>query len=881
MRQVRAFLLRVIGSFRAAPDYREEMEAHLALAIEENIRRGMSPDAARRTALMQSGGFTRGAEGVHEQHGLPWLQETLRDARLALRALRHNPAYTVVAVVTLALGVGANTAIFSVVRGVVLRPLPYREPERLVSLESTIGERGSSVSVPDFLDWRAQSSSMRGISASYTGTQQTVLTGSGEPERLAQVRVSANTLDVLGIAPLLGRGFADGEDDPGAPRVALLREDFWLRRFGGDSSLVGRTLIFDGFPTTIIGIAPRTLRWPAEADVWMTTRFTPRDAAPAARGARWLTVIGRLADHATLSQSRDEFSAIATRLQQLDPAHNGDVGTRVTPLLESMTGDLETPLYVLLGAVGFVLLIACANVASLSLGRVAARDGELAVRTALGASRGRIARQVLTENLVLATIGGVAGIGVAILALKALLAVAPPDLPRVGDVRLDGSVIAFTFALTVFSGIVFGVFPAVRAAPTGVHDRLRSAGRGGRGSREHGRSRRVLVVAEVALAVVLVTGAGLLLRSFALLRAVDPGFRTDGVTTFSVLLPSTRYDGEARVESFTADLLARLHRLPGVSSAAMSFALPLSGDSFGFTFTISGRETASGADEPRAQARVASDEYFAAMGIPLVRGRLFDERDQRGGHQVLVISSELARRYFPNEDPIGRVLQTGWGNGVPGQAFGGEVIGVVGDVRQSAIEQAATPHMYMRAAQWPLDEFDVVVRSSAPYAAVVSGAHGVLRALDPDIPLGAARPLGDLVDGALGHRRFYMLLLGAFAGVALALALVGIYGVIAYAVRQRRQELGVRLALGASRAGVVRLVLGDGLRLVAIGVVTGTIAAFALTRLLATLLYEVTPTDPATFSLSVLALVAAATVACVLPARGAARLDPVETIRAD
>ena len=881
MRPLRAFLLRLVGSFRPGTDARDEMEAHLEMQVDENIRRGMTPDAARRDALMQSGGLTRGGEAVHEQHGLPWLQETLRDVRFALRALRHNPVYTLVAIMTLALGVGANTAIFSVVRGVVLRPLPYREPERIVSLTSTIGERESSVSVPDFLDWRRQAQSMQGITASYTGTQETVLTGSGEPERLTQVRVSANAFDVLGMPPLLGRGFAEGEDDPGAPRVALLHEDFWRRRFGSDSSIVGRTLIFDGFPTTIIGIAPRALRWPAEADVWMTTRFTARDAAATARGARWLTVIGRLAGHASLTQAQDEFSAIATRLQQLDPDHNADVGARVTPLLETITGDLQKPLWVLLGAVGFVLLIACANVASLSLGRVAAREAELAVRTALGASRLRIARQVLTENLVLASIGGLAGVGVALLALKALLAVAPADLPRVKDVRLDGAVIAFTLALTVFAGVMFGVMPAVRAAATGLHDRLRSAGRGGRGSRESGRSRRLLVVVEVALAVVLVTGAGLLLRSFALLRAVDPGFRTDGVTTFSVLLPSTRYEGPAQWVAFTGDLLDRLHRIPGVSSAATSFSLPLSGDSFGFTFTISGRETGSGADEPRAQVRVASDEYFATMGIPLVRGRLFDAREQRGGHQVLVISAELARRYFPNEDPIGRVLQTGWGNGDPTRSFGGEVIGVVGDVRQSAMEKDVTPHMYMSATQWPLDEYDVVVRATTPFAEVVSGARGVLRALDPDIPLGGARPLSDLVDGALGHRRFYLLLLGAFAGVAMALALIGIYGVMAYGVRMRRQEIGVRLALGSSRAGVVRLVLGDGLRLVAAGVALGAVAALALTRLLASLLYEVRATDPVTFVLAALALVAAATMACVVPARAAAALDPIETIRAD
>lgn len=880
MRRVRAFLLRIIGSFRPAPDYREEMEAHLAMQTDENIRRGMSPIEARRAALLQSGGVTRGVEGVHEQHGLPWLQETLGDVRYAWRALRHNKLYTLVAVSTLALGVGANTAIFSVVNGVVLQPLPYPEPERLVSVQSTIGERVLSASGPDFMDWRRQSRTLGAIAASYTSLHETVLTGSGEPERLSQVRVTANALDVLGVRPLLGRTFAAGEDDRGAPRVALLREDLWTRRFGGDSSIVGRTLTFDGYPTTIIGIVPRWLRWPADADVYMTTRFEERDLAAAARGARWLTVVGRLRNGVTLEDAQSELSTIAARLQQLDPVHNADVQTRVTPLLQSMVGDLQKPLYVILGAVGFVLLVACANVASLSLGRIAAREPELAVRTALGASRWRIARQVLIENLVLAALGGIVGAVVAAQGLRLLLAIAPDDLPRIHDVQLDGHVLAFTLALTVLAGILFGVTPAVRAA-AGTHDRLRAAGRSGHGSRESGRFRRLLVVCEVAMAVVLVTGAGLLLRSFALLRAVDPGFRADGVATFAVSLPNTRYESAEQWDAFSSALLARLRRLPGVTSAATSFVLPLSGGGFGFTFTISGRDVPGGAEEPRAQVRVAGPEYFKTMGIPLLRGRLYDARDRLGGASVLVISSELANRYFQGEDPIGRYLETGWSNGVPGRKFGGEVIGIVGDVRQSTLESGVSPHMYMSDAQWPLNDYDVVVRSSASFESVVLGARTALRELDPDIPLGGARPLTQLVDGALGTRRFYMLLLGAFAGVALALALVGIYGVMAYGVRLRRQEIGVRLALGASRVRIVQMVLGDGLRLVAIGIVAGTLAALALTRVLASLLYEVKSTDPVTFTLAAGSLVAAATLACILPARGAARLDPVQTIRAD
>ncbi|MBC7895161.1 MAG: ABC transporter permease [Cytophagaceae bacterium] len=879
MTTLRAFLLRLVGAFRdsSAADAaaREEMQAHLAMDVRENMRRGMSAEAARREALARAGGITQAAELVRERRGLPWMQEVGTDLRLAARALRHHPGFTAVAVITLALGVGANTAIFSVVNGVVLQPLAYPDADRLVTLASTMGERSMEVSGPDFIDWREQARSFSGIAAAYTS--ETVLTGSGEPERLQQARVTANTLGVLALNPRFGRGFAEGEDEPSAARVAMLGEDFWQRRFGGDSSVVGKTMTFDGYPTTIIGIAPREMRWPQAADVWMTTRFTDRDLSPGARGARWITVLGRIAPDATLPAARRELGAIAARLEQLDPKHNEGVGARVTPFLESIVGELETPLFVLLGAVGFVLLIACANVASLTLGRVASRDAELAVRTALGATRGRIARQIMTESLLLAMLGGALGVGLALVGMRALLAIAPADLPRVHDVSLDASVLAFTLALTVLAGVLFGVVPAMQGAATGLHDRLRSAGRGTKGSRSSGRSRRMLVVTEVALAVVLLAGAGLLLRSFARLRSVDPGFQATSVTTFSVSLPSTRYAGAESQRQFSRDLLDGLRQVPGVASAGTSFALPLSGVGFGFTFEIAGRTVGTGPNEPRAQARVASTAYFATMGIPVVRGRVFDERDQPGALPALVISSELARRYFPDRDPIGQRLLTGWTR--DSVRFGGAVVGVVGDVRQFALDGGVTAHMYMSDAQWPLNEYDVVVRTTVPGDGLTSAMRAVLHRLDPDVPMGGVRPLGSLVDASLGSRRFYMQLLGGFAAVAMALAIVGIYGVIAYGVRLRRQEIGVRLALGATRRGILTMVLSDGLRLVCIGVGIGVVAATLLTRFLSTLLFEVGRFDPVSFGVASLALVVAAALACVVPARGAAALDPVEIIR--
>ncbi|MEP7346060.1 MAG: ABC transporter permease [Gemmatimonadaceae bacterium] len=881
MRQLRAAAHRIAGLFggrRADTDLREEFESHVVLQTAENIRRGMAPNEARRQALIASGGLVVAVESVRERRGLPWAETLLADVRYGVRSLRRSPAFTVVAAITLALGIGANTAIFSVVNGVVLHPLPYPDPDRLVSITSTRNGVEMAVSVRDFVDWREQSKTFTGLAAGVTNS--TILTGSGEPERLSQARVTANTLDVLSIRPVLGRAFLAGEDEESAPRIAMLSEGLWRRRFGGDSTVVGRALVFDGFPTTVVGIAPAGLQWPEAVDVWMTTRFTQNDLSQSSRGARWLSVIGRVGPATPLTAARAEMDGVARRLAQFDPRHNTNVEASVTPLLASLVGEIQRPLFVLLGAVGFVLLIACANVASLSLGRVAARDSELAVRAALGAGRGRLARQILTESLLLAIAGGALGLLLAFAGMRALVVIAPADLPRLDEVTLDGSVLAFTFAITLVTGVLFGVVPALQGAATELHGRLRAAGRGALGGKGNARSRRALVVAEMALAIVLLAGAGLLLRSFALLRDVDPGFVAERVVTFGVALPpDTRYAAPEQQRQFTASLLDGIARAPGVSAAAMSFALPLSGDNFGFTFEVLGRAPAPADNEPRAQARVASAKYFAAMGIPLIRGRLFDERDREGGRQVLVISAEVARRYFAGEEPIGKYLQTGWG--MDGKRYGGEVIGVVGDVRQVALDQDRTPHMYMSYEQWPLNEYDVIVRSTAPPAVTFSAARSVLKQLDGEIPMNGARPLADIVDRSLGPRRFYLTLLTAFAAVAMALALVGIYGVIAYGVQQRRREIGIRLALGASHHRVVGMVLSEGLRLVAAGVVLGMVGALALTRLLDALLFQVGARDQLTFAVAPALLTLAAALACLLPARRAARQNPAETIRAD
>jgi putative ABC transport system permease protein len=624
------------------------------------------------------------------------------------------------------------------------------------------------------------------------------------------------------------------------------------------------------------------MQWPAPVDVWLTTRFSESNLSESSRGARSVTVVARLAPNVSLAAARAEMDGITRRLSQLDPVHNANVGARVTPLLSSVVGTVQKPLFVLLGAVGFVLLIACANVGGLSLGRIAARDGELALRAALGASRGRIARQMLTESLLVAVGGGLLGLVVAAAGMKALIGLAPAQLPRIDDVALDRWVLVFTFAVTSLTGLLFGIGPALHHSSLDVHERLRSAGRGALGTRSAERSRRALVVAEVTLAVVLLAGAGLMLRSLSQLHDVDPGFRAGGVSTFSTGQLPRSYSTKDREIAFTTSLLDAIRGIPGVTAADVSFNLPLSGGGPQFTFAVRGAPAPDPRNEPRAQARSAGPQYFAAMGIPLLRGRLFDARDRAGAPQVLIVSAEVARRYFPGEDPIGKYIETGWsGPGWPGVKFGGEVIGVVGDVRQGALDQAVTPHMYMSYQQWPINEYDVVIRSTTAPATVLSAARSVLAGLDANIPMNDARTFDDVVDTSLGDRRFFLTLLAAFAGVSMVLAVVGVYGVVAYGVHQRRREIGIRIALGATGGRVLAMILSQGLRLVVAGVLLGTAAALGLTRLLQAMLYGVGPRDPITFIAVPASLILAAAAACAFPARRAAAVDPVEAIRSE
>ena len=881
----RAFRLPWSSPSRVRREVDDELRFHLDMKTQELIDGGLTPREAEARVHAEFGDleYTRrylndsDRSQMASERRAELADEVGQDVRFALRQLRRNPAFTTIALVTLALGIGANTAIFSVVRGVLLRQLPYAEPDRLLRVFSTVNGGRTAVSPADFTDWRRQSKAFSTLAASYESTVS--LTGSGTAERFSQARVSANMFELLGVRPTVGRAFAAGEDVEGAPRVAILSDGIWRSRFGADRSIVGKAITLDGYPTTVIGVAPPDMRYPSPVDMWLTTRFSQRDLSDSSRGARWIDVIGRLAPGATGEQARLEMATIARRLEAQDPRHDGGVGSAVVPLRDDMVGEVRTPLIVLLAAVVFVMLIACANVASLMLGRTAARESELALRTALGAGRGRLVRQLLTESVSLALLGGLLGLLVAIWGTRLLLALAPSDIPRLYNVRIDAPVLLFTLGATALAALLFGTIPALHASAGRLALTLREGNRGSRSRPGSASARGALVVAEITLALMLLVGAGLLIKSFTRLREVNPGFQAVRVSTFSVTLSSDWYAAAEQRRQFGAALLDEVRRIPGVDSAAVTFGLPLSGQSFQLTFSVDGRDAVSPSAEPRAQVRIVTSAYFATIGVPIIRGQGFTAASGPGAPGQLLISQETARRFFPGEDPIGKQLRFGWK--LDGRKLEGEVVGIVGDVRQRSLSTGLTPHVYAPFDQWPLDEQTVVMRTRGDPAAPLRAARAAVARLDRDLPVYDAFTLETMVDRSLGQPRFYVTLLTVFAGLALVLAVVGIYGIISDTVQQRTREIGIRIALGASADRVVGMVVGRGLALTAAGVSLGSIGAYALSRVLKSLLYGVGERDPLTFVGVAALLGVAALAASWIPARRAARVDPLTAMRAD
>jgi predicted permease len=800
-----------------------------------------------------------------------------QDLAYALRRLAHAPGFNFVAVATLALGIGANSAIFSVIDAVLLRPLPFPEPDRLVMVSQTWEGEPSVYSPQNFLDLAATARSFESLAA-FTGGGIT-LTGRGAPARIEGSAVSASFFDVLRARPVRGRGFLPEENEPGRNKVVVLSHALWRSRFGGDPALVGQTVDLNRQPHVVVGIAPPDFSYPEGNELWTPLEYDGVFRSHS-RGAWYLTVIGRLKPGVTVEGARGEVETVAARLARQYPDQNEGVGATVRSLHQALVGPSRMALLVLLGAVGLVLLIACVNVANLLLARAAARETELALRAALGAGRRRLVRQLLTESLVLAVLGGVAGVLLASASLGPLLALQPEGVPRLAEVRIDRSVMAFAAALSVLTGLLFGLFPAWHATATSTAQTLREGSRGLLAGPDQ-RLRGGLVVAQIALAMTLLAGAGLLLRSFDRLRRVDPGFRADSALTFRLSLPESAYELEGRRTAFFQDLLARLEALPGVRSAGAVMGLPLGGLNFTLSFEVLGRPKVPPAQQPSMQVRVATPGYLETMGIPIVRGRGLQPSDTASAPSVVVLSEAAVRRFFPGEDPLGKRIVVGWRRpeGLP--PAGGEVVGIVGDVKELGLDQQDPPEVYIPHAQLPTNAMDVVLRTSVDPLSMTRSVAAVVASVDPELPVARLQTLDDVVARSVSEPRFYMLLLGAFAVMAVSLAALGIFGVMSYAVVQRRREIGIRVALGAHPRDVLGMVLRQALLLAVSGVGLGLLGTVAFSRVIASLLFRLSPTDPATLAAVAAVLMAVAFVASYLPARRATRVDPLTALRSE
>ena len=795
----------------------------------------------------------------------------LQDLRYALRTLRRNVGFTTAAVLTMALGIGATSAIFSVVNGVLLRPLPYEAPERLVMIWGTYPDFGrTATSLPDFLDWRAQSRTLEQMAARHGTTFN--LTGAGEPEQLAGERVTANFFPTLGVAPAIGRNFTPDEEEPGRGGVAILDHGYWQRRFGGDPAVVGRTLTLNGRPHTVVGIAPPGFRFWEDADVYAPI---VRDTT-ANRRSEFLTVFGRLVPGATVEQASAEMKTVLARLAELYPASNESLRSEVIGMHEDVVGTVRPALLVFMGAVGLVLLIACANVANLLLARAAAREREMALRAAIGAGRGRLVRQLLTESVVIALLGGAIGLLLAYWSLDLLRAANVELLPRLEEVAIDGTAVIFALLVSAATGLLFGLAPAARLSHAALQGALKEGGRGASGGAV-ARFRSALVLGEVAVALVLLVGAGLLLRSFDKLNRVELGFQPQGVLTYNVALPPARYEQPAQLPPVYDRLLERTRAIPGVAAVSVSNGLPMGGAGYA-SFTVEGRAPLPDSNEDLQPFRV-STEHFRVLGIPLKSGRLFTDGDVEGAPRVAVVNEEMVRRYFDGRDPLGRRVT--FGNPADTAAQWWTVVGVVGDVAQEGVTARPYAQLYRPIAQAPARSLTVAIRATGNPMAVAGPARAALKAVDAELPLSGLRTMEDRIAADLARPRVSMLLLAGFAVVALVLAAIGIYGVIAFAVSQRTREIGIRMALGATTGDVQQLVVRQGMTPVLVGVVVGIGGALLLTRFMSSLLYGVGATDPATYAGVALFLASVALAASWLPARRATRVQPVEALRQD
>jgi predicted permease len=891
MRQLRAWFVRLGGFFRRNRSEREfaaEMESHLQMHVEDNVRAGMSAAEAKREALIKLGGIEQTKEIYRDRRGLSLLETFFQDLRFSFRMLRKNPGFTVVVLLTLALGIGATTAIFSVVYGVLLRPLPYTDSSRIMAVFEVNSKGGwSHLADPNFDDFCVQNRSFQAI-AKYNYYMVSV-SGASQPSRTTVASVSPDFLKVFGIQPILGRDFSAGDAKKGAARTTLVSYGYWKQYLGSSQDLSQSHLKIDGAVFSVIGVLPAGFRFPTDVDLW---RPADLDGENPSRTSHNYYAVGRLRDGVTVELANQDISAIARRIHDTS-SEQGDYLLRdgiVLPLQDSITGKARSALLVLFGAVAFLLLVACANVANLSLAQASMREHELAIRSALGAARGRLIRQFLTEALLLSLVGGGLGVLGAFWGVAGLVGLAPQNLPRLDSVSISVPVLVFAFLLSTAVAAGLGAFIAVHATSGDVRKGLVEGGRGQAGSQGSQRVGRAIVAAQIAITLVLVVGAGLLGRSLMKVLEVNPGFRVDKIVTMDVSLPWV-VDPKAKAGQaiFFSNLIDRLKQIPGVHKVGATSGLPMNEDGGlpdGMFVLMTQNEMPKSVDGFGSLLRqkerlgvadfgVATDDYFQVLGIPLIRGRIFDERDGANSPHVAVISESLARDRWPNQDPIGHTIQFG---NMDGDLRLLTIVGIVGDVHEYGLDVPPRPTVYVNLFQRPRAAITVTMLSDADTRLVTSAARGILQDLNPEIPA-RFRTLSQVYSASLGSRRFNVILVGFFGIVALLLATAGVFGVMAYSVSRRTREIGVRVALGARSGDVLRMILSQGLRTIFIGVAIGIAGSLALTRTVESLLFGVTATDPLTFGGVTLLLVGAALLACYIPARRAAHIDPIVALR--
>lgn len=864
------------GRDRVTGEIHDELAHHVDLLAADYERRGMTPDDARAAALRQVGNLPSLQDRGYEVRGGGVFEAVVRDARFALRLMRRQPGFSLVALLTIALGIGATSTIFGVANGVLLKPLPYPDADRLAMVwmdNSRISLREDWHSLANIQDYRDANRTFEAIAV--FGNRRLSLTGAGEAEMLSGAASSPNLFSVLGVQPMRGRLFNDSEDLPGQDGVVVLSHRLWKRLFDGDDQAIGRSIVMSGRKREVIGVMPEGFAFPAPAtDFWVP--LAPSEQLRASRSSLWLMAIGRMKPGVSVGQAQSDLETVNADILRRFPGQEG-YGIYVAGYHDGLVARTRPAIIALLGAVAFLLLIACVNVANLLLSRASVREREVALRTAIGAGRLRLVRQLLTESAVLAIAGGVLGVGLAWLGMRTLVAIAPPELPRLADITLDARVVGFTFGIAFLTGIVFGLAPALQISRTGLSQTLKEGGRGA--SSGVGRAvRRALVVVQVALALVLLTGAGLMVQSFMRLQRVDIGFDPARVLTMAVTLSGDAYREPASLTNFFTRAIERVRALPGVDGASLISDLFLSSTPNSTNFSIEGRPAFTPAESVEVPVDSIAPGYFATMGIPVKSGREFTASDTADGTAVVVINETMARQFWQGESPLGRrITYGGPGDGARWMT----IVGVVGDTRRVGYEAPIRPETYIPMSQFPARRMLMVVRSGSDPVALASSIRGAVASIDPSQPVYQIATVEQLLGNLTAERRLNTLLFALFAGVAALLAAAGIYGVIAYSVEQRTRELGVRLALGARRSEVFGLVLKEGMVLAVAGVVAGLAAAFGTTQVMRSLLYDTSATDPVTYAAMASAALVVAVIACLVPALRATQVDPLTALRAD